>query len=244
MNAENRRWKLFDDHSRYVDRFGLLLAVTALAAVTLSLIDLGAMQQNLQAEVGQVVVSIFVGATLLLALRSSGVGRRLRILADIVLGLGVFATIVLALLVEFTDQDLGTPGAPSVAWVVLSVLAPIVVIRRLLHHKRASVQTLLGALSAYLLIALAFNFAFLTVDAYDSTPFFGEAQPSTSFMYFSLVTITTLGYGDLSAVEPFGRLLSTIEAVVGQVYLVTFVAMIVGLMVAERRGRVESDREP
>jgi hypothetical protein len=58
-------------------------------------------------------------------------------------------------------------------------------------------------------------------------------------MYFSLVTITTLGYGDLAAVEPLGRLLTTIEAVIGQVYLVTFVAMIVGLMVEQRQRRTD-----
>ena len=54
-------------------------------------------------------------------------------------------------------------------------------------------------------------------------------------MYFSLTSITTLGYGDLAAVSPAGRLLATTEAVIGQVYLVTFVAMIVGLIVEQRQ---------
>jgi hypothetical protein len=48
-------------------------------------------------------------------------------------------------------------------------------------------------------------------------------------MYFSLSTITTVGYGDLTAITPFARLVATAEAVSGQVYLVTFVAMLVGL---------------
>jgi len=49
-------------------------------------------------------------------------------------------------------------------------------------------------------------------------------------MYFSLVTVTTLGYGDLAAATNLGRLLSTTGAVIGQVYLVTFVAMLVALL--------------
>ena len=53
-------------------------------------------------------------------------------------------------------------------------------------------------------------------------------------MYFSLSTITTTGYGDLTAASPFGRLLAMAEAVTGQVYLVTFVAMLVGLFAANR----------
>lgn len=232
-NSE-RRWRLFDDHSGWVDRFGLLLIVTTIAVITLSLIDLRAADNSIRAEAGQAVVSILVAATLLLSLRASGVGRRFRILADILIGFGVAATLLFLVAAELAEGDFSGLGNPSFAWVALSALAPILVVRRLFHHDRASAQTLAGALSAYLLIALAFNFAFLTVDAYGDVPFFGSEEPTTSFMYFSMVTVTTLGYGDLSAVEPFGRLLTTMEAVIGQVYLVTFVAMIVGLLVGQR----------
>ena len=53
-------------------------------------------------------------------------------------------------------------------------------------------------------------------------------------MYFSLATITTTGYGDFTAASELGRLLAMAEAVTGQVYLVTFVAMLVGLFAANR----------
>lgn len=244
MTTKDSKWNPFDDESRYVDRFGWLLIVTTLAVVTLSLVDMDATSATWRSEVGIVAVSVFVGATLLLALRASGVARRYRMIADILIGLGVFATVLLVVLVEFgaSATITGDSVAPSGVWVVLSVLAPLVVLRRLLHHKRASASTLLGAVSAYLLIALAFNFAFLATDAYGDMPFFGQEEPTTSFMYFSLVTVTTLGYGDLAAMEPFGRLLTTFEAVIGQVYLVTFVAMIVGLLVDQRRSVEAKDR--
>jgi voltage-gated potassium channel Kch len=61
-------------------------------------------------------------------------------------------------------------------------------------------------------------------------------ESTTSFMYFSLVTVTTLGYGDLSPVTDWARLLATTEAVIGQVYLVTVVAMLVGLFAQQRVG--------
>jgi carbon starvation protein CstA len=112
---------------------------------------------------------------------------------------------------------------------VLAALAPVVVIRRLLHHRTVTTGTLLGAISVFLLIPIAFFCAFLSIDTMPATPFFGQAQPSTSFMYFSLSTVTTVGYGDLAAVTPFARLIAKAEAVSGQVYLVTFVAMLVGL---------------
>ncbi len=112
---------------------------------------------------------------------------------------------------------------------ILAVLAPLVVVRRLLKHRTVTTGTLLGAISAFLLLPIAFYYAFLTVATLQGTPFFGQAQPTTSFMYFSLTTLSTVGYGDLAAVTPFARLVATAEAISGQVYLVTFVAMLVGL---------------
>lgn len=236
VNRESdRRWRLFDDHTRYVDRFGLLLIVTAIAVVTLSLVDLREGESSVRAEVGQILVSAFVGGTLLLALRASGVGRRFRILADILIGAGILLTVVLVVVAELTDTNLVRSDNPSYAWDLLALLAPLVVVRRLIHHQRASVQTLLGAVSAYLLFALAFSFLFLTIETVSGEAFFGSVQPTTAYMYFSLTSITTLGYGDLAAVTPLGRLLATTEAVIGQVYLVTFVAMIVGLIVEQRQ---------
>lgn len=236
MARDRGKWNPFDDEERYVDRFGLLLVVTTLAVVVLSLVDLSRGPEDLASDLGLLIVSVFVGATLLLSLRASGVTRRYRLIADIAIGVGVLATSLLVLLDIFADgdpRDVG-PSTPNIVWILLATIAPIVVVRRLVHHQRASGKTLLGAVSAYLLIALAFNFGFLALDAFGE-PFFGQEEPTTSFMYFSLVTITTLGYGDLAAAEPLGRLLTTIEAVIGQVYLVTFVAMIVGLMVEQRQ---------
>lgn len=235
MSRDRGKWNPFDDEERYVDRFGLLIVVTVLAVVVLSLVDLSRGLEDLAADLGLLIVSVFVGATLLLALRASGVARRYRVFADVFIGLGVLATSLTVLLEAFADwtpNDI-TSSTPNVLWIVLATLAPILVVRRLIRHQQASLETLLGAVSAYLLIALAFNFAFLALDRLGE-PFFGQEEPTTSFMYFSLVTITTLGYGDLAAAEPLGRLLTTIEAVIGQVYLVTFVAMIVALFVESR----------
>ena len=64
------RWNPFDDESRYVDRFGLLLLVTSVAVITLSLVDLSSNPPDLASDLGLLAVSIFVGATLLLSLRA------------------------------------------------------------------------------------------------------------------------------------------------------------------------------
>ena len=113
---------------------------------------------------------------------------------------------------------------------VFPVLAPVVVVRRLLHHHDVTRRTLEGAISAYLLIPVAFQFIFLTVDDLVPGGFFGSPKPPMAFMYFSLTTVTTVGYGDLAPASDVGRLLATVEALLGQVFLVTFVALLVGLL--------------
>ncbi|KAA3639206.1 MAG: hypothetical protein DWP92_04965 [Armatimonadetes bacterium] len=247
MNAPQRnKWRVFDDESQYVDRFGVLLVVVIVAVVTLSLVDLSSDADSIMADVGIVFVTLIVGATLLLALRASGVGSRVLLVADIAIGVGVGATLVVFAIDLFTGDGGSRVSSftPSLAWVILSALAPVVLVRRLMQHRRATLSTLLGAVAAYLLIALTFDFMFLLTDSALDGAFFGSAEPTTSFMYYSFVTIATLGYGDLSTTSAFGRLLSVTETVLGQVYLITFVSMIVGLMVGQRQSVSATEPAP
>jgi len=223
--------RLFDDRSRHVDRFGLLLGTTIATIVVLSLVDLDPVDNTDGTNVGNAVVTFFVVAMFMLAMRAAGVARRWRRVADVILIFGLTITVLLLVVGLLTDTTAtgDARSRPSVIWIVLIVLLPIGVVRRILKHRRVTLSTLLGAISAYLLIAVTFDFVFLTVDAFESTPFFGQDESTASYMYFSLTTVTTLGYGDLTAQTDLGRLLATTEALIGQIFLVTLVAALVGL---------------
>jgi hypothetical protein len=243
-----KRQILFDDQSRYLDRFGLVLALTILAIVALALVDLSAPTGDLVAGAGSIATSVLVGATLLLVMRASGLRLKWRRVADVLVAL-VLAIIVAQIVYGLiADAPLfAREGTRPLTLLVLSALAPLVVVRRLLQHRTVTRGTLFGAISAFLLLPIMFTYAFLTIDGLQGSAFFGSVQPTTSFMYFSLSTITTVGYGDLVAVTPFARLIATAEAVSGQVYLVTFVAMLVGLRAqhwASGRREDASGREP
>lgn len=224
-----RRMAVFTDEGSHLDRFGLLLGLTALSITILMLVDLNESTRTVWSDLGSLAVTIIVGLTLSVAFRASGVSKRLQRIGDVV----VAAAVAVVLLTSFVSRIDGMPalfgGKPSVAWAVLAILSPILVLRRVLNHKAVTVQTLAGALAAYLLIAVAFNYAFSAVEDIGYVQFFGSEQPSTSFMYFSLVTITTLGYGDLQPVTSVARYLSTAEALLGQILLVTVVARLVSL---------------
>jgi Ion channel len=222
--------RFFDDRSPHVDRFGALLALTGFTLVTLSLTGLGRPGGGFAGLVGTALTSVIVGATLLLALRASGVARPWRLAADVLVGFMVaFALVGVTLALAIPGADVEVTIDPDL-WVVLSLLAPVVVVRRLLQHKEVTSRTLQGAISAYLLIPVAFQFVFHTVDALLPDGFFGSPKPPTAFMYFSLTTITTVGYGDLAPAADVARLLATVEALLGEVFLVTFVALMVGLL--------------
>jgi hypothetical protein len=219
----------------HIDRFGTLLVVTTVTIVLMTLIDLPRQIDSARAVLSSFVENALIGATFILALRASGTPRRWRRIGTglVVLALAATTIVYVVALTIDTDRPLNA-RIPSIVFVALALVMPVAVARRLLQHRRVTLNTVLGAVSAYLLIALTFALLYLSVAAVDGKDFFGQPEPSSSFMYYSLTTVTTVGLGDLTPATKLGHLLTGAEGVVGQVYLVTFVAMIVALFVTHR----------
>jgi voltage-gated potassium channel len=122
--------------------------------------------------------------------------------------------------------------------VVLLVTATLpVTITRVLRHRRVTHETVLGALCAYVLLGLLFAFVFLAIEEL-SGPFFAQPgeHPQSEYLYFSFITLTTLG---LSASTPsigLPQALTALEALVGSIFLVTLVARLVTLWVRQSDG--------
>lgn len=135
----------------------------------------------------------------------------------------------------------------STSFVSLTYLLPVgllvtatlpVTLTRVLHHPRVTVETVMGALCLYVLLGLLFAFAYLAVDPLLSGPFFaqpGDHQES-EYLYFSFVTLTTLGFGDLSPTVGLPQALTALEAILGQVFLLTLVARLVTLWTRQDPG--------
>jgi hypothetical protein len=236
----------YDDTGRWVDRFGLLLVLTIATIVMLALVDVTDTSDGVVSVLVWVASTVLVGATLLLSLRAAGLNRRRQRIIDVLVMVALGAVILLVVRQALdptipTDPTAATPPGMVVA---LAVVAPVAVAGRLLRHREVTNATLLGAIAAYLLIPLAFFELFVALDTWTGQPFFGEPQPSPSYMYFSLTTVTTVGYGDLTPASDLARLAANAEAVIGQVYLVTFVAMIVGLRAQQWGNRHRGGEEP
>jgi hypothetical protein len=148
----------------------------------------------------------------------------------------IVACVILAPLVLVTNSTevLGLAYLLPVALLVFATL-PVTIVR-VLRHGRVTLETVLGALCTYVLLGLMFAFVYLAVSEFRA-PFFAQEGPHTQseFVYFSFVVLTTLGFGDLSPSVGLPQALVAIEALLGQVFLVTLVARLVTLWA--RQGR-------
>ena len=171
--------------------------------------------------------AILFGATLVYALHASGVSARLQTLATLLVIAGVALAVGSAVVTGRTGLASGLDAAITT---VLVVLTPIAIARRLIAHPAVNVSTVAGALCIYLLVGLFFAFLFRLTVELGLGPFFASLARAglADYLYFSLSTLTTLGYGDLVARTDVGRMLAVTEALFGQMYLVTVVALLVG----------------
>jgi hypothetical protein len=166
-------------------------------------------------------------AALLIAIRSAQLTGTVARALRLVLGGGsIVMGVVVVALSGSTAQGL------FAAWVAVVLATTIlVVVRRILRHRAVTMQTIFGALSAYLLIGFFFAAVYAAVSKLGPNPFFAGGQPATpaSIQYFSFITLSTTGYGDYTAAGDGGRSMAVLEAVLGQVFLVTLVARLVAL---------------
>src|SRR5262249_34101121 len=125
------------------------------------------------------------------------------------------------------------------AWVqamgLLSLLLfLIVVLAQTLRRGPITFHRILGAVAAYLLLGVIWAYAYSLVALLRPGAFSGPVSPADgprAWFYFSFVTLTTVGYGDVLPVHPVARSLATLEAVVGSLYLAILIARLVSLAV-------------
>jgi hypothetical protein len=145
----------------------------------------------------------------------------------------VLALVVLALsVVRATIGGVGK-GAALLMNIALVALGPPAVAVGVVRDLRASgtvrLNAVMGVLSLYLLLGMFFAFTYAAIDELGGDPFFagGQVATTSTCLYFSFATLTTVGFGDFVARADVGHTLAVLEALIGQIYLVTVVSLIV-----------------
>ena len=180
---------------------------------------------------GAIGSTLLAAAALLVAISDPDSGHRITRRHWIQVG----ACVALAPIVLFVNSTELLALAYLLPAALLVTATLPVTIRRVLGHKRVTYETVLGALCAYVLVGLLFAFLYLAVNELRDEPFFAQPGPheQSEYLYFSFVALTTLGFGDLSPSVGLPQALTVLEALCGQIFLVTLVARLVTLWVRQ-----------
>lgn len=206
------------------DRFGRLLIIVIVAFLV----------SGVQREWAVTVAAVVNVILLVVAFRATGL-RTTRPRAAALAAVAIGA----ALLFGFADA--GSTGAAVSSFLQFALLVVLVValLRSVLDHEVVTIETILGAVAAYVLIGMAFSWLYLGMAALDPNQFSIDASTPTAFPEFSFVVLTTLGFGNQLPLEPFAARVTVMEAVIGQVFLATFVARLVSLFPRRRSDPIE-----
>jgi Ion channel len=182
-----------------------------------------------ESDAAQAATIVLQAATLLVAVWTSQARHAVIRFVEVAV-----AVVVCGAAVVFLASGSVDDGAAKIVNLLLIAFAPMTIAAGVIRHFRAegrvTIRTMFGVLCIYLLLGSFFAFCYGAVGALSSGNFFAETANKTSadYLYFSFTTQTTTGYGDLTAASHLGRSFAITEALFGQIYLVTVVALIVG----------------
>jgi hypothetical protein len=186
------------------------------------------------------VYTPLTAATLLLALATSEAKRRTMQIAWVAATIAVAASLAVAL----TDSTRFSGWVYFMLFALL-LISPAAIGRRILTSRRVTLRLLVAAICVYLMIGLLFTFVYLGVNGVHPDFFAQGAQKDPSiYLYFSFITMTTVGFGDFTPGAAVPRVLVVLEAMLGQVFLVTAVARLVSLYSAEQPEPGDAFRDP
>ena len=210
----------------------LLIALVAFVTLVPVLDELG---------YGGMIFTIFVSIILLSAVYAVSQSRGQFFLALILAG-PAFA-------LRWINNFLGSPWLELVADVFsisFLLLVAMLILAHVLRDEEVSREKIFGALSVYLLVGVIWAMLFIMMDSLvPGSLRHGQDQALTGaeMVYYSFVTLTTLGYGDIVPVSPSARALATLEALTGQLYLTVLVARLVALHITHSRRSSAEDQE-
>jgi len=180
-----------------------------------------------------ILVTVSVqAATVVVALHVTGAARPLRRAVSVAL------IVVLVVLAVVTSPL--TPASPElslrlarVVGLGLAVAIPVRIARDVARSHRITLDTVAAGLCVYLLLGLGFGYAHVLVSGWLPGAY-STALTDQDAMYLSFVTLTTVGFGDVVPLSGPARAVTIVEGIMGQLYLVSVIALLVGNLGRER----------
>jgi hypothetical protein len=190
---------------------------------------------------GRLVFCTLLTAVFVAALPVVFTDRPLRLLAGVL----AVPTVTWAWIRYFLPVQPAPPLAVGLHLTAALFLALTVtaILRAVSRRETVSADAIYGAFCGYLLVGVAFSHVYAAIDAVSPTAFEEKVSPAArrrdderrhfTLLYFSLITLTTVGYGDVTPATAPARGLAVIEAVLGQFYLAVLIAQLIGKWVSQ-----------
>lgn len=152
------------------------------------------------------------------------------------------------ILIEWISGILDLPvilGLAKLVNISFFIVIVILLIRQIAISKKVSTDIILDSVSGYLLIGVIFSILIVFIIQYDPESMSNiqsQGNESESYnnksvpLYFSFVTLATLGYGDILPLKPYTRSLATLIVLTGQFYIAIIVALLVGKFASQKSG--------
>jgi hypothetical protein len=224
-----RRWTVERVLEEATDRYGLVVLLLLATYVLASALP--------NSDWAQPILTLSSAVTVMATMAASSTSAHRRRIAGVLATLAVAIALISALVGGRSSGITGLISAILLAWSLLAIIS------RISKHDHVSVQTLLGAICCYVLFGLVYTFVYEAIARLQSGVFLSPAGHHTlsDYLFFSFSTLTTTGYGNLVPVTGLGRALSMLEALMGQLFLVTVVARLVALWAPRRRAPEDAE---
>ncbi len=156
------------------------------------------------------------------------------------LGLAAFSLLLSLLNFFYTSQSIYIASILVILFFLINSL--VLAIKQILFAPKIDVNKIVGSVTIYLLIGIIWALLYglveeLITGSFEGTYLADDGSRFWDLIYFSFVTLTTLGYGDILPVNTYARTLAYMEAIVGQFYIAILVASLVGAHLSDRHFR-------
>ena len=215
--------KWFDIERLVANKYNHLLVMLLVFLLLAPFLETGGRTLGLQ------IITVALLATIILCLRATVTNARFFWLCVIIAAAAVLLDAIGERLeIEMIRRLLVTLSMLIncffVGFTILALMA------NMFRTKSVTSDMIVGGICIYFLIGILWVLFYMLIDDFDKAAIAYTGRQSLT--YFSFITLTTLGYGDFVPASEFARMLATLEAVAGQVYLAVFVARLVGLHIA------------
>ncbi|GEM_PF-4281285 len=112
-------------------------------------------------------------------------------------------------------------------------LCIFILTRNINRLKIVNADIIKGGISIYILMGLFWAIVYVMVHRFNPGAFHVANSDRLDYLYYSFVTLLTIGYGDINAIDKFAKIFSVLEAVGGQIFLATFISRLVGIAIAQ-----------